>query len=85
MCKFFSLLFSIIVLREKFQADIFLHNVIRDNVVKENQIIIIMCTLKVLRDFYVLVHCLMPTFREYCSSFHQGEKQPGTVYDIYWH
>jgi len=24
----------------------------------------------------ILLHCLMPTFREYCSSLHQGEKQP---------
>jgi len=27
----------------------------------------------------VLIHCLMPTFREHCSSFHQGEKQPDTI------
>jgi len=27
----------------------------------------------------VLIHCLMPTFHEHCSSFHQGEKKPGTV------
>jgi len=26
-----------------------------------------------------LIHCLMPTFREHCSSLHQGEKQPDTI------
>jgi len=26
----------------------------------------------------VLIHCLMPTFREHYSSLHQGEKQPDT-------
>jgi len=27
----------------------------------------------------VLIHCLMPTFREHCSSLHQDEKQPDTM------
>jgi len=28
----------------------------------------------------VLIHCLMPTFREPCSSLHQGEEQPDTFF-----
>jgi len=37
-------------------------------------------SLKVLRGcLRVLIHRLMSTFREHCSSFHQGEKQPDTV------
>jgi len=27
----------------------------------------------------VLIHCLMPTFHEHCSSLHQDEKQTDTV------
>jgi len=27
---------------------------------------------------HVLIHGLIPTFREHCSLLHQGEKQPDT-------
>jgi len=32
--------------------------------------------------FHILIHGLVPTFREHCSSFHQGEKQPDTK--LFW-
>jgi len=31
-----------------------------------------------LGNLRVLIHYLMPTFREPCSSLHQGEEQPDT-------
>jgi len=33
--------------------------------------------------FRVLIHGLMPTFREYCSSLHQDEKQPDIKFPMY--